>query len=178
MMPYDNIYLLLKFYQNWISIKFLELSEIYWLMGEKDQSKKEAQKALDQVLKLPNIDKDSRYHRTLGWIYVYLDDPQKAIKEAKMAMELYPPKKDKFVAAESEINLAKIYAITGEHKIALDMFEKLMSEPSNINCWDLKYNIIYPSIFDDNPRLNKMIKEDEEKFRREITIDISNYLPN
>ena len=26
--------------------------------------------------------------------------------------------------------------------------------------------------------INKMIKKDEEKFRREITIDISNYLPN
>ena len=70
-----------------------------------------------------------------------------------------------------------IYAITGEHKVALDMLEKLMSEPSNINWWDLKYHY-YPSIFDDNPRLNKIIKDDEERCRREITIDISNYLPN
>ena len=53
-----------------------------------------------------------------------------------------------------------------------------MSEPSNINWWDLKYSVIYNKISDNNPRLNKMIKEDEEKFRREITIDISNYLPN
>ena len=168
----------LKFYQNWISSKFLALSEIYWLMGEKDQSKKEAQKALDQLLELPNIDKDSRYHKMLGWIYAYLDDAQKAIQESKIAMELYPPKKDQFEADEYEINLAIIYAITGEHKIALDMLGKLMSEPSNINWWDLKYSDIYNKIFDNNPRLNKMIKEDEEKFRREITIDISNYLPN
>ena len=147
-------------------------------MGEKDQSKKEAQKALDQLLELPNIDKDSRYHRMLGWIYVYLDDAQKAIQESKIAMELYPPKKDQFEADDYEINLAMIYAITGEHKIALDMLEKLMSEPSNINWWDLKYSDIYNKIFDNNPRLNKMIKEDEEKFRREITIDINSYLPN
>ena len=93
-------------------------------------------------------------------------------------MELYPPKKDQFAADEYEINLAMIYAITGEHKIALDMLEKLMSEPSNINWWNLKYSVIYNKIFDNNPRLNKMIKEDEEKFRREITIDINSYLPN
>ena len=93
-----------------------------------------------------------------------------------MAMELYPPGKDQFAADAYEINLAMIYAITGEHKIALDMLEKLMSEPSNINWWDLKY--YYSKFFDNNPRLNKMIKDDEERFRRETTIDISNYLPN
>ena len=128
-------------------------------MGKKDQSKKEAQKALDQLLGLPDIDKDSRYHKMLGWIYVYLYEPQKAIQEAQKAMELYPSQKDKFTSDEYEINLAYIYAITGEHKIALDMIDKLMSKPSNINWWDLKYSYFsFNIIFDNNPRFIKMIK--------------------
>ena len=148
-------------------------------MDKKDQSKKEAQKAFTQLLELPDMVKDPRYHRMLGWIFVYLDDPQQAIQESKIAMELYPPKKDQYLADVYEINLATIYAIIGEHKIALDMIERLMVKPSNLNWWELKYTGTHAlnKIFKDNPRYKRIIREDEEKFRREATFDISKYLP-
>ena len=72
-----------------------------------------------------------------------------------------------------------MYAITGEHKIALDMIERLMVELSHLNWWNLKYIGTHAlnKIFKDNPRYKRIIREDEEKFRREATFDISKYLP-
>ena len=147
-------------------------------MDEKDKAYKEAEKALKIYLGLPNLNEDSRYHAALSWVYALLDKPQKAIQEAKMAMELYPPTKDAFYSDKYEMDLAHIYSLTGEYTMALDIIEKHLEGPSTTNWWDIKYKNLFNKVLGNNPRFIKMIKEDEEKFRREITIDISNYLPN
>ena len=168
----------IKYMYYFIGVKFEEIAFIYWLMDEKDKAYKEAEKALKIYLGLPDLDEDSRYHAALSWVYALLDKPQKAIQEAKMAMELYRPTKDAFYSDKYEMDLAHIYALTGEYTMALDIIEKHLEGPSNTNWWDIKYKNLFNKVLGNNPRFIKMIKEDEEKFRREIKIDISNYLPN
>ena len=76
------------------------------------------------------------------------------------------------------MDLAQIYALTGEHTMALDIIEKHLAGPSNTNWWHMKYHILFNKVLGNNLRFIKMIKEDEERFRRGITIDINSYLPN
>jgi TolB-like protein len=168
----------IEYHQDQIVTKSGELSRIYWLMNKKDQSKKEAQKALEQLHALPDLEGDPRYHVYLGRIYAILGNLEKAVLEAKMAKELYPNTKDAFASYDFDIQIAKIYAIIGKHKIALDIIERLLIGPSTSKWWTIKYNSILNKIFKEDPRFKRIIKKDEEKFRREITIDINSYLPN
>ena len=126
---------------------------------------------------MSNLEEDPRYHSVLSRIYAILNDPEKAIYEAKIAMALYPTTKDALSADWYEMELAKVYAITGKHTMALDIIEKLLKGPSSHNWWDIKYNVIFIKVFDNNPRFHNMIEKDEERFRREVIIDISSYLP-
>ena len=56
-------------------------------MDKKDQSKKEAQKALEQLHAIPDLEGDPRYHAYIGRIYAILGNSEKAVREAKMAKE-------------------------------------------------------------------------------------------
>ena len=147
-------------------------------MDKKDQSKKEAQKALEQLHAIPDLEGDPRYHAYIGRLYAILGNSEKAVREAKMAKELYPNTKDAFASYDFDIQSAKVYAILGKHKIALDIIERLLIGPSTSKWWMIKYSPTLNKIFKEDPRFKRIIKKDEEKFRREITIDISNYLHN
>ena len=96
---------------------------------------------------------------------------------AKMAMELYPPTKDAFYSDKYEMDLANIYALIGEHTMALDIIEKQLVGPSVTNWWDIKYNNLFNKVLGNNSRFISIIKKDEDRFRRESTYDLSIYMP-
>ena len=75
------------------------------------------------------------------------------------------------------MDLAQIYALTGEHTMALDIIEKHLAGPSTTNWWDIKYNNLFNKVLGNNSRFISIIKKDEDRFRRESTYDLSIYMP-
>ena len=57
------------------------------------------------------------------------------------------------------------------------MLERLLTNPSSVNWIDVKHDVILDNIYKDNPRFKKMIKKDEDRFKREAIYDLSIYMP-
>jgi TolB-like protein/Tfp pilus assembly protein PilF len=73
---------------------------------------------------------DPRLHSSLGIVYAALGRKEEAIREGTHAVELLPISSDAFYGQPYEIDLAYIYTMTGEHDLALDRIEYLLSIPS------------------------------------------------
>ena len=165
------------FTQTKIISKYAATGTVYYLMDDEANNKLEYEKALDHFLTLTSYEGDPRYHAGLSSIYAMLDEPITAVQQAKMAISLAPPRKDIFSSDHFEFNLAAIYSLIGEYDKALDIFNKLLSEPSNYKWHDIKYDPLLRKIYKNNTRLNTMIQKDEDRFRKEATYNISVVLP-
>jgi serine/threonine-protein kinase len=73
---------------------------------------------------------DPRIHRWLGIVYAGLGRKEEAIREGKLAVELYPLSKDAYWGTDFVLDLAQIYVRVGEYDAALDQIEYLLSIPS------------------------------------------------
>ena len=80
------------------------------------------------------------------------------------------------LADHYKTDLSIIYAIIGEHEKSLDLIEELISGPSNFYWTKIKYHWILNKIFKKDTRFKNIIAKDEERFRKEITYDLSIYL--
>ena len=69
------------------------------------------------------------FHRLLGIAYAGLGRKEEAIREGKLAVELYPVSKDAFLGPIYVLYLAQIYVMVGEYDAALDKIEYLLSIP-------------------------------------------------
>jgi serine/threonine-protein kinase len=76
---------------------------------------------------------DHRVHKSLGIVYAGLGRKQDAIREAKLAMELFSLYKDSLEAPVFIENLALVYVMTGEYNLAFDQIEYLLSVPAGIS---------------------------------------------
>ncbi len=72
---------------------------------------------------------DARVHSSLGGVYAALGQKDEAIREGKLAVELYPVSKDAFLGPDHVRELAIIYVLVGENEAALDRLEYLLSIP-------------------------------------------------
>ena len=127
---YESIFTLLDeqtdsifFNQQEINPKSKIFGMIYWRMDEKEKAKNEFTKALNVVLNMQEYEGDPRYHSLLGMIYAFLNMPKEAVKESKMAQALAPPSKDAFLSDSFDLYLSAVYALNGEHDMALNMIE-------------------------------------------------------
>jgi tetratricopeptide (TPR) repeat protein len=100
---------------------------------------------------------DPRYHSSLGIAYAGLGRREDAIKEGKKAVELLPISKDAVYGAVFAKDLAVIYTMTGEHDLALDQIEVLLSVPSSISKSWLKMDIRFAPLYD-HPRFLKLVE--------------------
>jgi TolB-like protein/Flp pilus assembly protein TadD len=73
---------------------------------------------------------DPPTHSQLGIAYAGLGRKEDAIREGKLAVELYSVSKDAYEGPEHVINLALIYVMVGEFEEALDKIEFLFSIPN------------------------------------------------
>lgn len=73
---------------------------------------------------------DPRVHSSLGIVYAGLGRQKDAIREGKLAVELYPVSRDALEGPAFVQNLALVYVMTGEYDLALDQIEYLLSIPS------------------------------------------------
>lgn len=85
---------------------------------------------------------DPRIHSALGFAYAGLNEGDQAIAAANTASELYPVSADAVGGTLYLLNMAKTYAMLGEHDAAIRMLGELWSQPSD---WYATPNIILRS---------------------------------
>jgi TolB-like protein/Flp pilus assembly protein TadD len=73
---------------------------------------------------------DHRLRAALGLTYAGLGRAEDAIREGERAVELYPVTEDALMGPDRVWDLARIYALVGEHERALDRIAYLLSIPS------------------------------------------------
>jgi TolB-like protein/Tfp pilus assembly protein PilF/tRNA A-37 threonylcarbamoyl transferase component Bud32 len=100
----------------------------------------------------------------LALIDAQLGDKEKAIREGRTACDMLPPTKNALDGVWLRMNLARIYAITGEKNLALeqlDVLSKLASSWFGISYGELRLNPDWDSLRGD-PRFEKLVEESKK----------------
>ncbi len=92
----------------------------------------------------------------LGLIDAALGRKEEAVREGRRACELMPLSKDAAVGSVSIVNLAVIYAWTGERDLALEQLATSAQIPGGVNYGDLKLNPQWDSLRGD-ARFEKIV---------------------
>jgi serine/threonine protein kinase/tetratricopeptide (TPR) repeat protein len=106
---------------------------IYLFSGRRELARssfEEARTVLEKELK--ERPDDQRVHSCLGVVLAGLGLKTEAIHEGKHAVEMYPVSKDAYAAPFLVVNLAFIYALTGEEEAAIQQLEYLLSIPTHL----------------------------------------------
>jgi TolB-like protein/Tfp pilus assembly protein PilF len=103
----------------------------------------------------PNSD-DFDYLRQVSEIDAGLGRKDQAIREARRAVDLKPIAKDPLGRTDSVVNLALVYAWTGERERALEQLEIVAKIPAGPTYGDLKFNPCWDSLSGD-PRFEKIV---------------------
>jgi TolB-like protein/Flp pilus assembly protein TadD len=135
----------------------LILAQIYFLKGNISFSRQYADSAIAELIpKVKEFPEDERYYSALGYAYAYKGEKKKAIENAQKAAKLKPLKLDAWQGQAMEMNLAKIYTLTGEYDLAMDKIEFLLTIPGDISIPFLKINPMYDKLRD-LPRFQKIL---------------------
>jgi serine/threonine protein kinase/Flp pilus assembly protein TadD len=139
--------------------KELSLAAVYHAQRRRSQKRAHADLArirLEQLVQ--DHPEDPRYHSSLGLAYAYLERGDDALREGNQAVDLYPVSQDAFQGPVYEINLAKIYALTGDYENVADKLDYLLSIPAgnNISIQSLRLDPIWDPMRD-NPRFIELI---------------------
>ncbi len=136
----------------------LVLAQIYFLKGNSTLSRQYADSAIAElILKIKESPDDERYFSALGFAYAYKGENIKAIENAQKALKLKPLKLDAWQGQAMEMNLAKIYTLTGEYDLALDKIEFLLTIPGDFSVPFLKINPMYDKLRP-LPRFQKILE--------------------
>ena len=127
--------------------KTLNIAQAYFLMGNQSMSEKYADSAVAEInLKIKESPKDNRYYAALGYAYAYKGDKKSAIENAQKAVKLMPIKIDEWQGFHKELDLAIIYAITGEYNLAMDKIEFLLTIPGELSVPILRIDPVYDKL--------------------------------
>ena len=96
------------------------------------------------------------YHSKLGQVYAHLGLKEKAIAEGQKAVELQPVNNNHVDGPIFVQRLAEVYILTGEHELAINNIEYLLSIPSELTIWQLRLDPIYDPLRD-NPLFQKLV---------------------
>lgn len=108
-------------------------ADVYALMQRHDLARAYYDSARITVYnRLQNQPDDPRLHGALGIAYAGLGRKQEAIAEGRRGVELLPVSKEAQRGYYREWDLARIYAMVGEHDAALDRLEYLLSIPGHL----------------------------------------------
>ena len=139
--------------------KFLEM------MGQVEEARARYTSAL-QVLEteIENRLDDDRILSALGIVYAGLDRKEEAIRAGKRAVELLPVSRNAVSGPFRIMDLAFIYALTGESDAALDQIEYLLSIPSWFSTSFLRLEPQWDSLRD-HPRYQALVNQEGKIFR-------------
>jgi serine/threonine-protein kinase len=98
------------------------------------------------------------FHSTLGIAYAGLGRKQEAIREAKLGVALVPISKEALLGAMRCVDLARVYAMVGEHDAALDQLEYLISIPGELGVGALRLDPAWAPLRA-HPRFQALIRK-------------------
>ena len=111
----------------------LFLAEVYGFMNNRtlvEKHYKAAIKSLNEKIKAhPG---DSRLYTSLGIAYAGLGEKENALREGKKGYELLPMTREAWRGSYRLLDLAKIYAMTGEPDLAVEALDKLLASPTDV----------------------------------------------
>ena len=137
--------------------KTLRLAQAYFLDANISLSRQYADSAIAELnLKIKESPDDDRYYAALGYAYAFNGENKKAVENAKKAVKLKPLKMDAWQGYYKEMDLAKIYVLTGEYDLAMDKIEFLLTIPGDLSVPLLKIDPAYDKLRD-LPRFQKIL---------------------
>ncbi|MCP4608879.1 MAG: protein kinase [Planctomycetes bacterium] len=141
--------------------KALLCARISGYMNKKEQAKKyydEARIILENKIKEQPEDDGRffRFHGYLGIAYAGLGRKEDAIREGKLAVELYPVTKDAWAGLFRIEDLARICVMVGDFDAAIDQLEFLLSKSGWTSIHLLRLDPAFDPLHD-HPRFKKLI---------------------
>jgi TolB-like protein/predicted Ser/Thr protein kinase len=103
------------------------------------------------------------HHAILGEAHAILGRKDEAIREGRRGVELLPLSKDALEGPYYIETLAQIYADVGEHELAIDLLEQLLSIPSWTTVHTLRLDRRWNSLRD-NPRFQALLEQEDKVF--------------
>jgi serine/threonine-protein kinase len=105
---------------------------------------------------------DFRLHSALGLTYAAIGRKTEATREGRKAVSLYPITKDAFEGPDVLIDFSWINALAGDHAVAIQELDRLLSIPSRISVTLLKIDPRWDPLRND-PRFEAMLEKHEQK---------------
>jgi TolB-like protein len=137
--------------------KTLSLARIYFHLSNLSLSRVFADSAITELkMKIRDYPDDERYYASLGYAYAYSGDYKKSLENALKAVSLKPLKLDSWQGYMKEVDLARIYILTGEYDLAMDKIEYLLTIPGDLSVPLLKIDPAYDKLRD-LPRFKKIL---------------------
>jgi TolB-like protein/Tfp pilus assembly protein PilF len=136
---------------------------IYAFLDDKERARsafEQARPVAEQSLR--EAPDDPFRHALLGQILAGLGEKEAAIAEGKRAVNLLPESKDALEGPKATLDLAKIYAWTGETDQALLLLDHSLSSPSGITVSSLKIDPVWDPLRR-SPRFQALIDKYDSK---------------
>ncbi len=104
---------------------------------------------------------DSRLYSSLGISYAGLGQGEQAIRAGKMGSELLPVAKEAYRGVYRLGDLARIYVMVGEHGLALEQLDTLLSIPGVLSAKLLQLDPIWKPLWD-HPEFIRLMEKYSE----------------
>jgi serine/threonine protein kinase/Tfp pilus assembly protein PilF len=137
----------------------LATAQIYRLLNNHEMEQKyynAARKILEGKIKIQP--EDSRFHTSLGIAYAGLGQKEDAVREGKKGVELLPMSKEAWRGSFRVRDMAEIYTMVGEQDAAINLLEKLLSNPSEVSVALLKIDPTWDPLRD-NPKFQQLLQK-------------------
>jgi tetratricopeptide (TPR) repeat protein len=109
-------------------------TELYHLRGDRLRAAVYADSARIAIERqLRGAPDDWQRHALLGLALAYLGKPDAAVREGRRGVELMPISRDGYFGPYVQLQLARIYLLTGKPDLALDQLEPLLQVPFYIS---------------------------------------------
>jgi serine/threonine-protein kinase len=131
-------------------------AEVYALHGDQARTRAYADTArIDFEAQLRGAPNDAQLHALRGLVLAYLGRKDEAIREGLRGVELNPISKDGFGGPYMQVQLVRIYLLTGEPEKALDQLEPLVKIPYHLTPGWLEIDPTFDPVRK-NPRFEKL----------------------
>jgi tetratricopeptide (TPR) repeat protein len=137
-----------------------ELIALLHLLKSEHEAARESYDAARIVLEkeLEQRQEDPRVHSSLGVIYAGLGRKEEAIREGKLAVDLFPVSMDAYDGPARIADLALIYCMVDEKEAALDQLELLLSIPSAMSVSLLQIDPLWDPLRN-HPRFQALLQK-------------------
>jgi TolB-like protein/Flp pilus assembly protein TadD len=137
--------------------KTLNLAWAYFLNSNIPLCSQYADSAIIELnLKIKEFPEDDRFYAALGYAWAFKGENKKAIENAQKAVKLKPLKLDTWQGFMKELDLLRIYILTGEYDLAMDKIEFLLTVPCDLSVPLLKIDPTFDKLRS-LPRFQKIL---------------------